>query len=310
MSFDIGAKLKQERASLGVTLEDVSRDTRIAPRFLKAIEAGDFAQLPGLLFTRNFVRQYALALKLDPDPLLAELPRQDESTVQLPDPPARARSSYHRDRAMRSLVTSFAWILLAGGAGFAAYVHFNHTLQSANVAANRNPTGSSKSAAVNGNNAADSAPLNAPPPVTAATPDPVADAQPQKASAAAPQAAPASAPQLAGIQTAAPPAAAPASTASSAPVHVSMTAHQASWVQITADGKPAFTGTLQSNETRQISATEQVKILTGNAGGLTISLNGRTLDPLGPSGQIRTVRLTAEGPQFSSKAPQPAYDPL
>ena len=89
-----------------------------------------------------------------------------------------------------------------------------------------------------------------------------------------------------------------------------MVAHEAAWVQITADGKPAFTGTLQSNETKQFSASEQVKILTGNAGGITISLNGKTLDPLGPPGQIRTVRLTAEGPEFPAKAPQPVYDPL
>ncbi len=53
------------------------------------------------------------------------------------------------------------------------------------------------------------------------------------------------------------------------------------------DGKVAFTGTLQPNDTKEISANERVKILTGNAGGLTISLNGKTLDPLGPSGQVR-----------------------
>ena len=68
------------------------------------------------------------------------------------------------------------------------------------------------------------------------------------------------------------------------------------------DGKVAFTGTLQPNDTKEISANERVKIVTGNAGGLTISLNGKTLDPLGPSGQVRTVMLTAEGPQFPARA--------
>ena len=56
------------------------------------------------------------------------------------------------------------------------------------------------------------------------------------------------------------------------------------------------------SDTKEISANERVKIVTGNAGGLTISLNGKTLDPLGPSGQVRTVMLTAEGPQFPARA--------
>jgi len=284
-SFDIGAKLKQERLGQGVALEDIAKSTRIPARFLEDIEADNFSHIPGLIFTRNFVRQYALALKLDPDPLLAELPKQDEASIPLPDPPARPRSSYQRDRAMRSLATSFAWIVLAGGAGYAAYVHFNHTLRTP-------PTDIAAGAQ---SQPASDTPVDAPPAVTAsaATPD---SAPPDTAAVAQPQG------DNSGSTT-------PAVT-QTLPVQVSMTAHQASWVQITADGKPAFTGTLQSNETKQIAAAEQVKILTGNAGGLTISLNGKTLDPIGPSGQIRSLKLTAEGPEFLSKVPQPVYDPL
>jgi cytoskeleton protein RodZ len=277
-SFDIGAKLKQERLGQGLTLEGIAQSTRIPARFLEAIEADNFSHIPGLIFIRNFVKQYALALKLDPDPLLAELPKQDEASIPLPDPPARPRSSYHRDRAMRSLATSFAWIALAGGAGYAAYVHFNHTLR----------TPATDIAAGARSDPASDTPVDAPPEVTA------------------PAAAPDSAPQQENDK----PAPIPLPPAQALAVQVSMTAHQASWVQITADGKPAFTGTLQSNETKQIAATEQVKILTGNAGGLTISLNGKTLDPIGPSGQIRSLKLTAEGPEFLSKVPQPVYDPL
>ncbi len=86
-SFGIGAKLRQERLSLGRSVEDVARETRISEKFLDAIEREDFERLPGLLFTRNFVRQYAQSLRLDPDPLLAELPKPDESAVRLPEAP-------------------------------------------------------------------------------------------------------------------------------------------------------------------------------------------------------------------------------
>jgi cytoskeleton protein RodZ len=255
-SFDIGARLRQERVGQGLTIDDIARDTRIAPRFLEAIEADDFTHFPGLVFTRSFVRQYALALKLDPDPLLAELPKQDESTVQLPDPPARPRSSYYRDRRLHSAFLSAAWLLIAGGASVAAWKQFNH-----------------------------SAPTPLAVRASEIPPTPV-------------PAAPRPAPQ-------------PSSAVPASPVQVFMTAHEPAWVQVSADGKTTFTGILQSNETREISAAEQVKILTGNAGALTISLNGKTLEALGPAGQVRSVRLTAEGPQLLSKAPQSApLDPL
>ncbi len=95
----------------------------------------------------------------------------------------------------------------------------------------------------------------------------------------------------------------------SRPVQVILTAHDVVWVQISADGQTAFTGTLHPNDTRTIAADAQVSIRTGNAGGLDISLNGKALDPIGPTGQIRTVRLTAEGPQFGPQNP-PASSPL
>ncbi|HVW83033.1 MAG TPA: DUF4115 domain-containing protein, partial [Bryobacteraceae bacterium] len=71
----------------------------------------------------------------------------------------------------------------------------------------------------------------------------------------------------------------------------------------------AFVGTLQPNDSRTIAADDQVKVLMGNAGGLDISLNGKTLDPLGTKGQTRTVRLTAAGPQFAPQNP-PVSSPL
>ncbi len=97
-------------------------------------------------------------------------------------------------------------------------------------------------------------------------------------------------------------------------------AFQEAWVQLSADGKTSFKGhVLRPNETKAISATRaQVKVVTGNAGALTVSLNGKDLwNPLGPVGQVRVVRLTAEGPQFLSESqppvpgqPAPAPDPL
>ncbi|HEY3827374.1 MAG TPA: RodZ domain-containing protein [Bryobacteraceae bacterium] len=275
-SFGIGAKLRQERVGRGLAIDDISRDTRIAPRFLEAIETEEYSALPGLIFTRNFVRQYAVTLNLDPDPLLAELPKHDESTAQLPNPPARPRSNYHRDRRRRALISATVWILLAGGAGGGAYFYFKHsTRASASQRASSQPVSARSE--------------NPPPRRTDIEPasDITSDVQ----------------------QTLAAPAA--AFSSATAPVQVSLTTHdQSAWIQVSVDGRITFSGMLKPNETREVSASEQVKILTGNAGGLTISLNGKTLDSIGPVGQVRSVMLTAEGSQFlATDSPRPP-DPL
>lgn len=275
-SFGIGAKLRRERVGKGLAIDDIARNTKIAPRFLEAIETDDYSSLPGLVFTRNFVRQYALTLQLDPDPLLAELPKQDESTAPLPNPPARPRSSYHRNRRLRSLVSSIVWLLIAG-TGVAAYMYFNHSLR---VSASQ-VVAPQVTAPVLKSQTANPAPT-----IVEQTPAAV-----EQTSQAAP--------------------APPADPSNAAPVQVSVTANERAWVQVTVDGKTTFIGTLTPNETKEVSAAEQVKVLTGNAGALTISLNGKTLDSLGLHGQMREVRLTAEGPQFLSKDhPPAALDPL
>jgi len=102
----------------------------------------------------------------------------------------------------------------------------------------------------------------------------------------------------------APPAVAEAS--SPAPAHamdVVITAVEDSWVRIAADGNTAFSGTLKTHTTRSIGAREAVRIQTGNAGGVEITLNGRKLDALGSRGQVRSVTLTAEGPQAAPTQP-------
>jgi hypothetical protein len=101
----------------------------------------------------------------------------------------------------------------------------------------------------------------------------------------------------------------PDGASASSSIQVVVTAVQAAWVQLSADGKTSFTGMLMPNERKEISAVEQVKIVAGNAGGLTVSLNGKPLEPLGPVGQVRVVRLTAEGPEFLQVSHPPAGDP-
>ncbi len=254
LAYGVGAALRQERVRQNVTLEQIASQTRISARFLNAIEEEDFEKLPGILFTRNFVRQYALALELDPDPLLAQLPKVDLTDVPAPAASGRSRN-LQWDPRWNSAISLTAWVLLAVSAAVAAFLYFNR-------------------------------------PASPRTEIP-------KSLAPAVTAVPAS------LVVASTPVSAPLPATPHHAVEVLVTAREQSWVQVTADGKVAFTATLQPNESRSVAADDQVKVVTGNAGGVAISLNGKPLEALGPVGQVRTVRLTAAGPQLVPKTPPP-----
>jgi cytoskeletal protein RodZ len=67
-----GESLKREREMRGVTLDEISAATRIATRFLRAIENEAWEQLPGGVFNRGFVRAVARYLGLDEENIVAE----------------------------------------------------------------------------------------------------------------------------------------------------------------------------------------------------------------------------------------------
>ncbi|MBI2765836.1 MAG: helix-turn-helix domain-containing protein [Chloroflexi bacterium] len=69
----IGKSLREARVERGLTIEQVSQETRISARFLQALEAERFEELPAPVYVRGFLRSYANFLHLDPEPLVAEL---------------------------------------------------------------------------------------------------------------------------------------------------------------------------------------------------------------------------------------------
>jgi cytoskeleton protein RodZ len=287
----IGDELRRERLRQKLTLDDIVQRTRISPRSLHAIEDDEFDRLPGTVFTRNFVRIYALELKMDADAMVARLPRVDIDSAPLPNPPAGIRRR-RRDPRLTSALASVLWLLTAAGAGEGAWYYFNHQTSHtvARVAAAPAPVTS-------GNAPVDSGATQLPqtPAVSNAT-TATADMTSAPAQNAFPQSGAQSGQQ-------------PGAPDNSRPVQVILSAREAAWVQVSADGHTAFVGMLHPHDTRAIAADAQVNVLTGNAGGLDISLNGKPLDPIGPSGQVRTVRLTAAGPQFVPRTP-PVSSPL
>src|ERR1035437_3516917 len=61
----VGETLRRERLKRNLDLEEISRELKISTRFLQAIENDQYDKLPGGIFAKSFVRQYARLLGLD-----------------------------------------------------------------------------------------------------------------------------------------------------------------------------------------------------------------------------------------------------
>jgi cytoskeleton protein RodZ len=73
---DFGSKLRDARERKGVSLRDIANATKISVRALEALERNDISHLPGGIFSRSFVRAYAVQAGLDPDETVSDFVRQ------------------------------------------------------------------------------------------------------------------------------------------------------------------------------------------------------------------------------------------
>src|SRR5262245_52852136 len=91
-----GERLKRERELREVTVDEIASATRIAPKFLEALENEQWNRLPGGVFGRGFVRSIARYLGLSEENLLSEYdlargetapPAEQKPEERIPSPP-------------------------------------------------------------------------------------------------------------------------------------------------------------------------------------------------------------------------------
>jgi cytoskeleton protein RodZ len=87
---DFGGKLRQARERRGISLRQIASSTKIAAAALDALEKNDISKLPGGIFSRAFVRSYAVEVGLDPDETVREFL---ERFNQEPPPSAEAMAA-------------------------------------------------------------------------------------------------------------------------------------------------------------------------------------------------------------------------
>ena len=77
-------------------------------------------------------------------------------------------------------------------------------------------------------------------------------------------------------------------------VVLKLSATEPTWLSISSDGKEIFSGILQPSESKTLTGLDRATMKVGNAGGIDVRWNGKVIAPLGPRGQVLTIRITPE----------------
>jgi len=113
-----GENLKRERELRGISLREIAESTKISARFLQALEDDRVDILPGGLFPRAFVKQYAAFLGLDPERAVADFLLQhgrSEPDVRRTAPPPPRRELLTPGAAFFSAVAVIALFFTVRG---------------------------------------------------------------------------------------------------------------------------------------------------------------------------------------------------
>lgn len=297
----VGATLRAARLNRGVDTEQVAAVLKMRKDHVEAIEDNDFARLPGRTYAIGFVRAYARFLGLDAEVIVQRFKeesagREHDRTVELvfPDAPEEARNGSGSLLLVAILITA----AIAG-----AYYVSMPQRQAATTAAPAAPD----AAAVVVNEVP--RPLYDGP---QAPDEPVAPAASATDGTAVPATGPDAAPQAAAASTAQTPATPAAATAPATPAgdaervfgsenvgsRIVFRATAPSYVLVKEPGPNGkvtlFERTLNSGDSYRAPNRAGVTLITGNAGGLDVEIDGKKLGTLGKSGEtLRNVPVDA-----------------
>jgi cytoskeleton protein RodZ len=305
----VGTQLARRRQELGWTIEHVASRLNLAPRQIDALEADNLSALPGLASTRGFVRAYAKLLRLDAAPLVAALTQdagpQEEaiplrrpisSTTFAPAKLAPMNRGSGGKRLWGLILLALVVLALAGAwrAGLFELSPEGLTVTGKSpLSATDAADGKTASTAVAAASAPESAPAadagsplapadsagtqaatasagSSPAAVSAATAGPAA-ASPSGVVPAAKQVAPDNALPSAGTDNSADQVKASSNSA------LLIKVREECWVEIRR-GNKSVTRTLQAGAMETVEVGSGVTVVLGNALGVDVSLNGKTLD--------------------------------
>jgi cytoskeleton protein RodZ len=262
-----GGYLRSLREGKGGSLEDMARSTRVGIRHLEALEEERLVDLPSPVFVRGFIRAYCGFLRENPEPALgryAEL-AGTRAAAQAASAPPGARTTW----AGSSMVVGLILLLVLG----VGLILVNLSVKKSG--------GTSLTTAKTEVPALSTPPAVAPAPAPAAAPAPPASAPSVATEPARPTPPPTSS------AATPPPATRPSSgTAGTGGQRLVLRAVEPTWVRVQTDEGRVVEELLPAGASREWAAERRFLLTVGNAGGVELTLNGRTLPPLGPKGTV------------------------
>jgi transcriptional regulator with XRE-family HTH domain len=256
---DFGQKLRDARERRGLSLRQIASATKISVLTLEALERNDIARLPGGIFSRAFVRSYALEVGLDPEETIQQFMGQfPHDSVTAGHPTSVRPEDYDAVEGDRWRPPAFLRVLVALVPIVALVVYFG-------------TAGRRVVRQMFGGHATESASLKV-----------TSGAQSPTAGSADPGDTPAVVVDSAAV--------APDPPATGRLV-IQLRAVQRSWVSADVDGQPALRRALQPGDEQTLDVKRDVVLTVGDGGAITVTLNGAAAKPIGPSGQTATARL-------------------
>ena len=286
---DFGAFLRQAREARGLSLQQVSIATKIGLHALESLERNEAAKLPGGIFSRSFVRAYAREVGLDPEVtvsrFVAAFPdASGADDMPVPATPEQLESFDSQRRMAVTIVRLLGISLIVLVVALIVYSLWQR----------RAPAAQSTQTSAEGTTPATEVPrpavqLQEVPPASSPAP---AVGTPAPAGPAASE--PAAAPQ---IPVSSAPAAAGAPTGvggAAAPLVVGLVASEPCWLSVTVDGATLAQRTLAAGERTEYRASRTITLRIGNAGALSMTVNGKPAKSLGELGQTATTTITPD----------------
>ncbi|MDR6583021.1 hypothetical protein HBH1_01045 [Herbaspirillum sp. BH-1] len=263
-----GAMLAAARQKKGWSVEQVASLVKLAPRQIQAIEADNYAALPGLAVARGFVRSYAKVLGLDANALTAAMPQESAvaqrdhivpqhslSTPFSEGPlPAMMMSTRGNSSAL-PIVAGVIVVALLAGAAAVRWTDLGAAVPQLAWLKSHKSEASAPEAAQNADAVSSDTPVNA----RVDTIVEPAGNEAAKESSAAATATPAPAPVAsvaAPVEAAAPAAAQPASTVTAAPASVTSSSSSSSSAQMAATTVPSGLNIVNSKDLLRLSFRE------------------------------------------------------
>jgi len=246
-----GAALRAAREDAGRGLDDLAASTRVQRRYLEALEAEEWASVPGGVIGRGFVRLAAKELGLPAAPFL-ELYGQaragEDPVTSLAPPEPEWTVDFRRERGPGPVLLA---LLFLAGAGLGIWIWSPWSVAPRPPA--EAPAPAEREAAAPAQSPAPPADLPAPPP--AAPPPPPA---------------PSPVPEVHRLE---------------------VLAVEKVWVQVVADGGSVDERLLQPGQSRAYEVSRQASLRLGNAGGVRLTWDGQALKVPGAAGRVMTVEL-------------------